>query len=528
MKTLKKYEKFSNQVNENLLQNFTNYISVVFDLFFKKFKEKASAYYAIYLSKKNELPRDNNGRLKVMVKVPSDWYNDPVFDEIDKTLTEDNIEIPDDIKGGQEFSMNKSEAVVDTSSKNIDNIDVKELKDTIEDEYFNLLDSEHTLFDEKGVRILGTLFIWGAPGIGKTQITTQLAKELGIQIQVWTLATLDPTDLKGIPFVKKITNLLFPKRTIHAIPSVLPKSNWNGKNNKGGILFLDEFNRGSSYVHNAALSLINNGKIDDYKLPSRWLIVAAGNKLSDLANMAGSEMSAEMQNRFYHVNLVPTVKDFKGFAKDKENTNPDILEFLSFNTSYLHKMEDDPNILADYPSYATPRSWIAASREHYQATGKNWDNKLPYDTIKRIYSAHVGREAASQFVNFIEFKDKYNESDIIDVYQNGAKAKRGLPRNDKGRLILNLAYAAILAITSYVANQKRTITPKELSNLYDYALRTEDMELAEMFLNRIRHYYSYSKEPGKYPELSNIRNEKIKLWHKKVKDAESELKGLDV
>lgn len=503
------YNNFSNKINENLLKNITNYISNVFDFLYGKFKENATVYYAIYLSKKNQLPKDSSGNDKVKIKVPRSWYNDEVYDEIDKMLSEDDIVLPDSI------NENVTNVFVE-NDVDIYNIDVKLLKYYITLGYYSTLGSEGGHFDTKDENYKGgPIFIWGVPGIGKTQITNQIAEQLGIQIQVWSLATLDPTDLKGVPFIVKVvntlTNKLFPNRSQNAVPSVLPKSNWNGKNNKGGILFLDEFNRGNQHVHNAALSLVNNGKIDNYRLPSRWFIVAAGNKLSDLGNMAGTEMSAEMQNRFFHLNLVPKLKDFESHAKSDKKMNPDILEFLSFDESKIHQMDTDPEVLNVDPTFATPRSWTAASKEHYYVVGGDWSKKLSKSELIDIYRPHIGN-TAYLFAEYIDMRNNYNVSDILDVYQNGAKAKRDLPRK------LDQAWAAIVAITSYVYNKHRKITPTEITNLYEYALNIKNEELVETFMNKIRHYY-FPKDDVKNNRIDDsllkIYDKYKKIWFDK-------------
>lgn len=531
------YNKFSKKVNENILSMVTNYISFVYDLLSNKFKDKATAYYAIYLSKKNQLPRDSKGNLKVMIKVPREWYNDPVYDEIDEELAKDDIVIPNEIIDTVNESIivdnfdDVNEAIKDVAvDKNADifNVDVKMLKYYITLGYYMTLGHEQGHFgsgeeEYKG----GPLFIWGVPGIGKTQITNQIAKELGIQIQVWSLATLDPTDIKGVPFivkaVNKLTSKLFPSRTQNAIPSILPKNNWNGKNNKGGILFLDEFNRGNPYVHNAVLSLINNGKIDNYKLPNRWFIVAAGNKLSDLGNMAGTEMSAEMQNRFFHINLVPNLEDFKLHVKGNKKLNPDIIDYLSFDESNLHHMDTDPEVLNIDPAFATPRAWMAASTEHYYSVDGDWSKKLSKSELISIYRPHIG-DVALMFAEFVDMKDNYNVDDIIDVYENGAMAKRELPKK------LDQSWGAIIAITSYVHNKKRDITPKELKNLYDYSLKMENSELSELFASKIKYYYPYTyAKPGEknisHPELVALRQEFIKKWAERMNVEKEKIKN---
>ena len=75
------------------------------------------------------------------------------------------------------------------------------------------------------------VFIWGAPGIGKSSIVKAIAKDMNLEFIDLRLALLDPTDLKGIPFFDSKTN-----QGVWAKPSFLPDSSSQSK----GILFLDE------------------------------------------------------------------------------------------------------------------------------------------------------------------------------------------------------------------------------------------------------------------------------------------------
>ena len=53
------------------------------------------------------------------------------------------------------------------------------------------------------------IFLWGPPGIGKSSIIAQIAKEKGIACIDLRLSLLDPTDLRGIPFLMLLIKQLF-------------------------------------------------------------------------------------------------------------------------------------------------------------------------------------------------------------------------------------------------------------------------------------------------------------------------------
>ena len=115
------------------------------------------------------------------------------------------------------------------------------------------------------------VFIWGAPGIGKSSIVKQIAKQRELEFIDLRLSLLDPTDLKGIPFFNSET-----KEGIWAKPSFLPS-----KQDSKGILFLDEINTAPPAVQASAYQLILDRKVGEYELPEGWSIVAAGNREND-------------------------------------------------------------------------------------------------------------------------------------------------------------------------------------------------------------------------------------------------------
>lgn len=96
------------------------------------------------------------------------------------------------------------------------------------------------------------MFLWGNPGIGKTQSVMQFGAKQQLKdpnFKVWymTLSHLDPTDLSGLPtFDEEEVNGKKIKVTKWAVPDFYPKDP-----NAKGVLFLDEYNNASGAVQNA-------------------------------------------------------------------------------------------------------------------------------------------------------------------------------------------------------------------------------------------------------------------------------------
>ena len=127
-------------------------------------------------------------------------------------------------------------------------------------------------------------FIFGAPGVGKSQMVHQAAD--GDTVIDVRLSMLDPVDLRGLPTVKQ--NCDGESVVEWARPEFIPSE---GK----GIIFFDELNTAPAAVQNAALQIILDRKCGPHKLGDGWYIVAAGNKASHKAHV--NPLSAPLRNR---------------------------------------------------------------------------------------------------------------------------------------------------------------------------------------------------------------------------------------
>jgi hypothetical protein len=183
-----------------------------------------------------------------------------------------------------------------------------------------------------------SIFLWGAPGIGKSSIIRDVAKEQHIDFIDLRISQLAPTDIRGLPYVKNNTAYFAP-------PSFLPTS-------ERGILALDEFNMASPSVMGIAQQLILDRQVGDYKVPDGWFIIAAGNRTEDRA--AISQMPAPVANRFIHFNIEPSLDSWKEYAIAM-GVNEQILAFLNFRPQLLYNFERNQ---AAWPS---PRSWEFAN-----------------------------------------------------------------------------------------------------------------------------------------------------------------------
>ena len=97
------------------------------------------------------------------------------------------------------------------------------------------------------------VFIWGAPGIGKSAIVGQFAKDLGLECVSLLGSQLAPEDIIGVPQIVEGRSIFCPPKSIARAEPY--------------CLFLDELNACSHEVQKAFYSLILERRIGEYHLP---------------------------------------------------------------------------------------------------------------------------------------------------------------------------------------------------------------------------------------------------------------------
>ena len=219
------------------------------------------------------------------------------------------------------------------------------------------------------------VFVWGAPGIGKSSIVKQIAKEKDMEFLDLRLSLLDPTDLKGIPFFNAET-----QEGVWAKPSFLPSDP-----DSRGILFLDEINTAPPAVQASAYQLILDRKVGEYELPKGWSIVAAGNRENDRGVVY--KMPPPLANRFVHFEMEVDFDDWKAWAY-RAGIESAIIGYLAYDKSMLFTFDPTSNEKA----FATPRSW-----EYVDSIVKSG---IESDLILDSISGAVGREAAVGYSSF--------------------------------------------------------------------------------------------------------------------------------
>tara|TARA_A100001035_G_scaffold278886_1_gene278818 strand:- start:592 stop:1677 length:1086 start_codon:yes stop_codon:yes gene_type:complete len=221
------------------------------------------------------------------------------------------------------------------------------------------------------------VFIWGPPGIGKSDIVHQIGESIEAHVIDVRLSLWEPTDIKGIPYYSANDNVMQ-----WAPPVELPDEKL-AKKHKAIILFLDEMNSAAPAVQAAAYQLILNRRVGTYNLPDNVYIVAAGNREADKGVVY--RMPAPLSNRFVHLELAVDFDEWFQWAVDKK-IHKDVVGYLQFSKKDLYDF--DPK--SPSRSFATPRSWSFVS--------ELLADELDEETTTDLVSGSVGEGLALKFV----------------------------------------------------------------------------------------------------------------------------------
>jgi hypothetical protein len=221
------------------------------------------------------------------------------------------------------------------------------------------------------------LFLWGPPGIGKSELVADIAEELGGYMIDLRLGQMEPTDIRGIPFYNKEVG-----KMDWAEPIDLPGEELASQY-PIVVLFMDEMNSAAPSVQAAAYQLILNRRIGKYKLPDNVVMVAAGNRESDKG--VTYRMPTPLANRFIHQEMKVDFASWQDWAVT-HNIHKDIIGYLGSNKQDLYDFDPKSSSRA----FATPRSWSFVSEILSDDDGDE-------ETITNLISGTIGEGLAIKF-----------------------------------------------------------------------------------------------------------------------------------
>jgi hypothetical protein len=363
------------------------------------------------------------------------------------------------------------------------------------------------------------IFIYGAPGIGKTEIVGQAANELGVKLIPLDLQFMSPEDFLGIPSKHDIRQMKVEDGVLvdpgagftrANPPRVLPPDNL--QNGKGGIIFMDEMNRANKVVLNSIMQFVQQGRIGEYQLPDKWIIVAAGNRPEEAEGVADFDFA--LADRFIIKNYVPTVERWSDWASKNVKIFPELVTFLMHNNDLFHELDVDKKVL-NYPS---PRSWTDSALQVYdevQDENVNSWRDLPDSVITNIFYDNVGPFASGKISEYLKILKKISVEDMERIKNDPDNSPMIESASKEKSILYGLSSMVFSSISNY--------STKELYNVIKYFSRYDQLEMLSWIYKSILVKFPEFKFSG---TAATTEEDKMKLEAAKMVISGARNKGL--
>ena len=222
------------------------------------------------------------------------------------------------------------------------------------------------------VGIVRPVFIWGAPGIGKSAIVEQFAADMGLPCVSLLGSQLAPEDIIGVP---QIVN----GRSVFCPPKMIAQE-------EPYCLFLDELNACSQEVQKAFYSLILERRIGEYHLPDGSIVI----------------------NRMFHVELRADSRIWLEWAAG-HGIHPYVYDYICFRPDQLWSQPSKTE-----EPFSSPRSWHMLSDAIISYGDSISEQELAVLANGCLTAAH-----AAQFVAYVrQVRQAYSITKIINGTQN--------------------------------------------------------------------------------------------------------------
>jgi hypothetical protein len=247
------------------------------------------------------------------------------------------------------------------------------------------------------------VMLHSGPGVGKSEVISQIAEEMGGVTVDLRMGTLDISDIRGIPYFDKNSNVMR-----WAPPEELPSAEFASQY-PIVVLFLDELNTAAPAVQASGYQLILNRRVGTYVLPKNVVIVAAGNRESDKG--VTYRMPSPLANRFVHLELRVDFDSWLEWAV-QNRIHKDVIGFITFSKDSLN----DFNPMNSGKAFATPRSWTFVSQFLENAT----DDSI----LTELVAGTIGEGLALKFMTHRKIAGQLpNPTDILNGTVTELKSK---------------------------------------------------------------------------------------------------------
>lgn len=320
------------------------------------------------------------------------------------------------------------------------------------------------------------ILLMGPPGIGKTQVMEQIAKEMQIGLVSYTITHHTRQSAVGLPFIREKkyggrTYSVTEYTMSEIIASVYDKMEQTG--NHEGILFLDEINCVSETLAPAMLQFLQGKTFGTHKLPEGWIIVAAGNPPE--YNKSVREFDVVTLDRLKKIDVEADFPVWKEYAY-RQGIHQAVISYLDVRRENFCRIENT----VDGRRFATARGWEDLSRmiQVYEMLGKKADRELVCQYIQH-------QTIAKDFANYLELYYKYRTDYKIEELLAGRWDKGVLQKVQAAPFDERLSIVSLLNSALGTLFRECAAQDEYAAKLYEYLICYRDNQ-SVMMLDDVR------------------------------------------
>ena len=364
----------------------------------------------------------------------------------------------------------------------------------------------------------------GPPGIGKTQIMEQIARECEIGLVAYTITHHTRQSAVGLPFIKEEqydgkTYSVTEYTMSEIIASVYRKIEEGGR--KEGILFIDEINCVSETLAPTMLQFLQCKTFGNQAVPEGWIIAAAGNPPE--YNKSVRDFDMVMLDRVRCMNIEADLGVWKEYAREKR-LNSAILSYLELRPKNFYRVEAD----VDGLQFVTARGWEDLSNlmDVYEELGIPVDEEIIHEFLRH---EDVAEDVSAYFDLYKKYQDDYGIAEILEgKVKPSVYARIDQAAFDERLSVVNLLLDGVSNVF-YQIQREREITDAWYDFLKEYRQKLKNSLQAKGIFETILAEKTASDEQNEKQQFvskaqsdrARSLNEKLKECAKKIADEET-------
>ena len=354
----------------------------------------------------------------------------------------------------------------------------------------------------------------GPPGIGKTQIMEQIARECEIGLVAYTITHHTRQSAVGLPFIKEEqydgkTYSVTEYTMSEIIASVYRKIEEGGR--KEGILFIDEINCVSETLAPTMLQFLQCKTFGNQAVPEGWIIAAAGNPPE--YNKSVRDFDMVTLDRVRCMNIEADLGVWKEYAREKR-LNSAILSYLELRPKNFYRVEAD----VDGLQFVTARGWEDLSNlmDVYEELGIPVDEEIIHEFLRH---EDVAEDVSAYFDLYKKYQDDYGIAEILE-----GKVKPSVyPRIDQAAFDERLSVVNLLldgvSNVFYQIQREREITDAWYDFLKEYRQKLKNSLQAKGIFETILAEKTASDEQNEKQQfVSKAQSDRARSLNEKLKE----------